>query len=151
MEGQGSPPPPRVPPVTVRPPPGPGPSPAPVSAPLRRPVSVLRRSLVGLVVSVAIAIVGVVPFVGLPGVVPLMVADLVISTVKGTSALSRLTDSSWAAALFVTVLGPLPIAPVLAFVTWKKPALPGAVAWTAAFAAAGAWSLAVAFVLLLAR
>lgn len=132
-------------------PPGPGSAPPPAPAAARTPASVLRRSLLGLAVSVAMAVVGIVPLVGLPGVLPLTIADLVISTVKGTSALARFADSSWAAAIVVTVLGPLPIAPVLAFVTWRKPGLPGSTAWSLAFASAGVWSLLVAFVLLLAR
>ena len=149
MTAEPPPSPPRTPPVLAPPvalPPVPGP-PAPPSRP---PASVLRRALVGLGVSAALAFFGVVPLVGLPGLVPVAVADFAISTVKGTSPLAALRDSSWAAALFVTILGPIPIAPTLALVTWRRPRLPGAVAWLLAFGVAGAWALGVAFALLLA-
>lgn len=147
-------PPPRVPPVLppvlpplppVPAPPAPHPSPAQPAA-----ASPGRRFLFGLGVSVGLAVFGIVPLVGMPGLVPLGIADTLIELVKGTSPLARMRESSWGAAAVVSILWPVPIAPTLALVTWRRPRLQGAVAWLLAFGVAGAWSLGVAFAILLA-
>lgn len=144
-------PPPLPPPVLAStiPPPPPVPDPPPPRA--RRPVSVLRRSLFGLAASVALAVFGIVPLLGLPGVLPLGIADFVLGGVLGTNPLARLSDSSWAAAIVVTLLAPVPIAPVLALLAWRRPSLHAGLAWLAAFGTAAIWSLVVAFGVLLAR
>ena len=141
---------PPLPPVLAPPLPPPPPAPGRVPPPARRPASVLRRGLAGLGVSVALAVLGIVPFLGLPGVLPLGIADAVLGGVLKTNPLARLSDSSWAAAIVVTVLAPVPIAPVLALLAWRRPALHAGLAWLVACGAAAFWSLAVAFVVLLA-
>ncbi len=150
MPAEGAAPPPRVPPVLAPPVPAPPLSASPAPPAPRAPASVRRRALTGLGVSAALAFFGVVPFVGLPGLVPVALADFAISTVRGSSPLAALRESSWAAALFVTILGPIPIAPTLALITWKRPHLQGAFAWLLAFGVAGAWSLGVSLAILLA-
>jgi hypothetical protein len=110
----------------------------------------VKRFFVGLAVSIALAVLGIVPLLGLPGVLPLGVADMILHGVKGTGTLTRFGDSAWAAAIVVTLLAPVPIAPVLALVTWRRPALQVGLAWVLAFGVAALWALGVAFVVLLA-
>ena len=145
-------PPPRVPPALPpvlpplhRPPAPPGPHPSSAL-----PASPGRRFLVGLGVSAGFAVFGIVPLVGMPGLVPLGIADAIIELVKGSSPLTRMRASSWGAALVVALLWPVPIAPAVALLTGLRPALRAVYVWLLAFGVAALWALGVAFAVLLA-
>lgn len=144
----GAPPPTRLPPL-----PGellpPRPAPAVPRAP-RPPASARRRFLVGLAVSLPLGAAGTVLLVGMPGLVPLYVANATLSVFTGHDQLTRLRESAWGAALLVTLLWPLPFAPALAGFTKLRPDAPGAVAWLLAFAVTTIWAVGVAFAVLLA-
>jgi hypothetical protein len=141
------PPPPRVPPVLAPPLPR---ARRFAPAPPRPPASPRKRFLVGLAASAAFAAVGTFLLVGLPGVVPLAIANTVLGVVRGTDPMKAMRESAWGAALVVTLLSPVPFAPALAFFTFRNPTGPPARHVILAGLVAFAWATVVAFAVLLA-
>lgn len=146
-----APPPPRVPPLLV-PPPLPGRRRLRLVPPAPRPpASPLRRFLAGLAVSVVLGSAGTFLLLGMPGLLPLSIANAAIVLAGGPDRLAAFRDSSWGAALWVTLLWGVPFAPILALLTWRRPRAEPVIAWLLAFALTFAWAVAVAFCVLLAR
>ena len=67
-------------------------------------------------------------------------ADFGVGGVLGRDPVERWGGRSWVAAVLVTPLAPVPIAPVLAQLAWRRPSLHARLAWLVAFGAAALWS-----------
>lgn len=144
----GAAPPPRLPPFPEEVVP---PRPAPPVQGAPRPVATpWRRFLAGLAVSLPLGAASTVLLVGMPGLVPLFVANAALTVLTGHDRLTALRESAWGATLLVTALWPVPFAPALAGFTKLRPRAPAFVAWLLAFAVTSLWAVAVAFAVLLA-
>lgn len=109
------------------------------------PASPLKRFLLGLAVSLVLGAVGTFALLGMPGLLPLGIANVAIQVAGGPDRLTALRESSWGAALWVTLLWGVPFAPALALFTWRRPRALPALAWLFAFGAAFVWALGLAF------